>query len=265
LVGLGWTDRRVDLALERGLLIPRFRNVYSYGHDQITPRGHWFAALLACGMGALLSHRTAAAVWAILDDLRRVFDVTVPRHSQAGAHIRGIRLHRRDLPPQDVTTLDGLRITTPARTLLDLAATEPARRVHRAVDQALVTEIYDQTAVDELLHRCRGHRGVARLKAVLDERHPDAHRARSELERMALQSLRAAGWPDPEVNVVVAGLEVDLLWRDRGLVVELDGRRFHAHRGHADRERDERLRAAGLEVRRFGWGEVASGSFLRAL
>ena len=152
-----------------------------------------------------------------------------------------------------------------ARTLLDLAATEPPRRVHRAVNEALVLRLFDQAAVDDLLRRCRGHRGVARLRTVLDERHPDAHRTRSELERIALQKLRDAGLPDPEVNVTVAGLEVDLLWRDHNLVVEIDGRRFHAHRRHADRERDSRLENAGFTVRRFGYAEVTTGSFVTAL
>ena len=78
LIAVGWTDRRVDLAIERGALIPRYRNVYAYGHDQLQPRGHRFAALLACGDGALLRHRSAAAARGLLDDLRAVVDVTVP-------------------------------------------------------------------------------------------------------------------------------------------------------------------------------------------
>jgi very-short-patch-repair endonuclease len=265
LVAVGWTNRQVDLAIDRGVLIPRYPNVYAYGHDQLRPHGRRSAALLACGDGALLSHRSAAAARGLLDDARQVFDVTVPRRSQVGGHIDAIRLHRRDLPATDVTTHDGLRVTTVARTLLDLAATEPPRRAHRAVNEALVQNIYDQAAMDDLLHRCRGHRGVARLRLVLDERHPDAHRTRSELERLALEKLRAADLPDPEVNATVRGLEVDLLWRDHKLVVELDGRRFHAHRRHVDRERDVVLTDASYEVHRFGWGEVAGGSFVAAL
>jgi very-short-patch-repair endonuclease len=124
--------------------------------------------------------------------------------------------------------------------------------------------VYDQWAVDEVLRRRPALRGVAVLRQVLEERHPDSHRTRSELEAIALERLAPARLPRPRVNAWLADLcvEVDLLWEGENLAVELDGRRYHAHRTRRDAARDALLESFGYRVLRFGWGDVTAGPFV---
>ena len=161
----------------------------------------------------------------------------------------GIRLHySRTLTEDDRAVVDSIPVTGVPRTLLDLAAVAPAR-LDRALEQAERLELFDLLAVLSLLDRCGRHPGAGRLRRALAAYVPLPY-TRSELERRFLRLVDDAGLPAPAVNVVVAGYEVDMLWPDRGLVVELDG--FEHHRTRAaferDRRRDEDLKLAGLEV-----------------
>ncbi len=264
LLDAGLRESTVDRLIALGRLIRLHRGVYAVGHACLRPEGHRLAAVLACGVGAALSHRSAAAGWGLLDDARSQIDVTVPVGRTCGLTLPGLVVHRARLPEADRAEVGGIAVTSIARTLVDLASTAPRRVVARAVDATLVEQLYDQHAVDEILRRERGRRGVAALRAVLDERHPDAHRTRSELEALALERIVAAGFPGPRVNAWLAypALEVDLFWEREMLVVELDGRRYHAHRRRRDAERDAVLTAAGYRVRRFGWGDVTAGPFV---
>ncbi len=254
-VGPGWIDRQVAT----GWLVVLWPGVYAVGHRRLLPRARRIGVLLACGADAALSHRSSGDGLGLIADRRAIWDVTVPRGCKRGAKLPGIRVHRSTLRPDQVTEIDGVRMTGVARTLVDLAAIEPERHVSRAVDAALREQLYDQRSIDGEIRS--GRRGAARLRHVLEARHPDAHLTRSELEARALELLAVRGLPRPEVNVWLGDLflEVDLLWRSSGLVVELDGRRYHAHRRAADAERDRRLEAVGLEVCRYGWGDVTSG------
>jgi hypothetical protein len=258
LLALGVSRREIARRLHSRRLIALFPGVYAVGHVHLRSEGRRRAVLLACGPESALSHRSSLAGLDLLEDRRRIWDVTVPPNHARGRSSPKIRLHRALLLPEQVVEHDGIRMTGVARTLVDVAAVERPRLVSRAVDAALQRELYDQRTIDAEIRS--GRRGAARLRKVLEERHPDAHLSRSELESRALESLAARGVPRPSVNVWLAGLdvEVDLLWRDEALVVELDGRRYHAHRRKADAERDAHLRAAGLEVRRYGWGDVVS-------
>jgi very-short-patch-repair endonuclease len=172
-------------------------------------------------------------------------------------------VHRARLADVDCDEVDGIPVTSIPRTLVDLAGSGPRRFVARAVDQALVHRVYDQWAVDEVLRRKPALRGVAVLRSVLEERHPDSHRTRSELEAIALERLAAARLARPRVNAWLADLcvEVDLLWGRERLAVELDGERYHAHRTRQDAARDVLLESFGYRVLRFGWGDVTAGPF----
>lgn len=148
------------------------------------------------------------------------------------------------------------------RTLLDLAGVLPARELRKAVAEAEVLRILDLTALRNLIRRSRGRRGVARLRLLLDELDPATKRTRSELERLFLRMCTSADLPRPEVNVVLdvgdGCLEADFLWRDSGLIVEADGRRFHDTNSafNHDRRREQRLQLAGWRVSRCTWWQV---------
>jgi very-short-patch-repair endonuclease len=264
LVGAGLSEQTVDRLMRLGRLVGLHRGVYAVGHSQLRPEGHRLAAVLACGTGARLSHRSATAAWGLVNDGRKRFDVTVSPGRARGLTLPGLIVHRARLATLDCDEVDGIPVTSVARTLVDLAGSSRRRLVARAVDAALVRRLYDQQAVDEVLRRERGRRGVAVLRRVLEERHPDSHRTRSELEAIALEKLSSVELPAPRVNAWLAepGMEVDLLWDRERLVVELDSRRYHAHRARQDAERDALLEAHGYRVRRFGWGDVTAGPFV---
>jgi very-short-patch-repair endonuclease len=252
---LGFTTEAIRRRVESRRLIRLYRGVYAVGHASETAHGAWIAAVLACGDGAVLSHRSAAALYGILSDARATIDVTTKR-GRAGHP--GIRLHRvRTLHEEDVTVVDGIPVTSVARTLLDLAETVPLRLLRRAVEQAEKLGLFDLTAVERVIARSSGRRGVKPLRAVLAERIVPAD-VRSELERLLPEICRAAGLPQPALNVSVAGRVVDALFAREKVVVELDGYRWH--RSPAELERDDEtivaLKLAGYRVLRFTYGQV---------
>lgn len=260
LVEAGLTRGVIARLLTSRRLVRIYDEVYAIGHRQLRPEGHRLAAVLAGGPGAVLSHRSSAEALGLLADRRTRADITLPPGHARGRRQAGLVVHRSRLAEADRTEVDGIPCTSVARTLVDIAGSGPRRHIERAVDQALVIQVYDQGAIDEIRPP---RRGVGVLRRVLEQRHPDSHLARSELERRALKRLDATGIPRPEVNVWLAdpSAEVDLLWPDEGLCVELDGRRYHAHRRAQDRARDARVEATGRQVLRFGWGDVTSGPF----
>jgi very-short-patch-repair endonuclease len=244
--------------LRRGELVPLHRGVYAVGHGWLVPDARVIAAALACGPTAVASHRTAA-------DLHDLRNSTHSRPSMAVARgrskpIPGVDVHRRTLLPDEITTVRGIRVTTVARTLVDLAAVEPPHRIARLVDRAIELDRYDQRALDAQFARPRP--GTGALRRILHDRDPDSHRLKLELEHAMHALIRAHDLPRPEVNAWLPehNLSPDLLWRGHRLVVELDGRRFHtaptAFEG--DRRKTADLQAAGYTVRRFTWRQVTT-------
>jgi very-short-patch-repair endonuclease len=159
-------------------------------------------------------------------------------------------------------TVRGIPCTTVERTLLDLAAVIPVWQLRRALAEAEVLRIVDLSALRALLRRSRGRRGVARLRLILDELHPETKRTRSELERMFLRMCRKGRLPTPEVNVSlhISGrqLKPDFLWREAGLIIEADSRRFHDTDSafQHDRWREQLMQLAGWRVSRCTWEQV---------
>ena len=220
------------------------------------------AAVLACGPEAVLSHRPAAFLHGILDDSRSRVDVIAP--NRRGRAPKGIAAHRNGtLTPTDQMVIDGIPCTSLARTLLDLAATQSPPTLAFAVNQAEVEEILDLTEIIELLKRSRGRRGVARLRLAIELHDPDEQEARRELEKKLLRLFKRGGLR-PEVNghLVVDGISMmpDFIWRDARLIVEADSRRVHgtATAFEKDRQRDQRLAAAGWTVIRCTWHQVTN-------
>ena len=234
-----------------------WRGVYTFGHSELRLQGRLLGAVFACGPGAVLSHRSAADRWGILATARRAIDVTVGtrngRRRQAGIDLHCVR----HLDQSDVTTLDGIPITTVARTLIDLCAMVPPRMVERALEQSYVLRLIAPNAIEEALERARG-RKTAALRRLLAAEQRAPTLTRSELEEAFLALCRRGGLPDPEVNVQLHGYEVDFLWRRQRRVVEVDGYAFHSVRRafERDRRKDVDLELAGFPVTRFTHDQV---------
>ena len=198
------------------------------------------AAVLACGPDAVLSHRSAAALWRIQPRWPARIDVTAPsrrRHPN-------LRIHHS--PDAESTMHHGIPVTTPARTLLDLADVLDDRALTRALNEAQVLRLTAPAHLTTFLTSHPGRR-TSRLARELS-----ATATRSHLEDDFLRFLRRHRLPIPELNQHIAGHEVDAVWRDRRLVAELDGYAFH-HTRHAfehDRDRDADLLDAGFSTLR---------------
>ena len=219
------------------------------------------AAVLACGEGALLSHRSAVALHELLGGGGAGIDVTVP--GRRGVSRPGLRVHRPAcLSDADRAMVRGIPCTSVPRTLLDLAQVASPRILERACDQAEVLRVLDMNAVRELLVRRKGHPGVRRLRAVLETGHLGESIPRSALEERFLRLCRRSDLPPPEVNVwmTLGGeeTEVDFLWRRPRVVVEVDSFATHGTRQafQRDHRRDQMLRLGGWEVVRFTWDDV---------
>jgi very-short-patch-repair endonuclease len=245
----GLTDDAVKRRVRSGRLHRLYRGVYAVGHTALGNEGRWMAAVLACGAGAVLSHRSAAELWTMLSPGSGVIHVTVP--IPGGRRRRpGIRLHRfPSLPTSATTHRNGIAVTTPARTIADL------RRV-ASPDEA----------------RCAIREAEFAGLDVADEASRDSEPTRSKLERRFLRLCRRHRLPLPEVNQRIGPYEVDFLWRECRLVVETDG--WQGHRGRvafeADRAKDLELKLLGYEVVRFTYRQVekrpaAVAAKLRAL
>ena len=257
----GLSPSAVRERVASGRLVRIHRGVYAVGHGRLTLRGHWMAAVLAYGPGAVLSHRSAAALHGTRPDNRPKTDVTVP--SPSARRRPGIVVHRSTtLRPADITTIDGIPCTSLARTLLDLADDVDRTGVERAVSQAEVLGIFDLREVEDVLSRATGRHGAGVLRSVLAE-YDGPTLTEKELEARFLALCRAASLPKPEVNAWITlddGIvyKVDFLWRAEHLVVETDGWGSHGTRQafENDRRRDRRLRLAGWDVVRFTWRDV---------
>jgi very-short-patch-repair endonuclease/predicted transcriptional regulator of viral defense system len=270
LLAAGVTVAEIEGRVRRGLLIPLHRGVYAVGHALLRPTGHRLAAVLACGAGAALSHRAAGAHLALRRSAGTTIDVTSTRG--AGRSRPGLRVHRGRLEPWERTVHDSVPVTTPARTLLDLAEVLPREALRRAVAEAEHQRVFDLTDLERTLDAHRHRPGAARLRALLAEAGVGDDLTRSELEERVLAICDRHGVPRPRVNARVAGLEVDFHWPAARLVVEADGRRFHltAPAFERDRERDALLLLHGLRVlrltsRRIAREPDAVGATLRAL
>jgi predicted transcriptional regulator of viral defense system len=258
----GLTRQGVHERVVSGRIYPMHQAVYSLTPSVMTQRGKFMAAVLACGPGAVLSHRSAAYLWGLVDSWEEPIDVTAP--NRRGRSPEGVAAHRDgSLQPIDTTIRFGIPCTTVARTILDFAGVEPEWKVRKVVAQAEVLRILDQSRLRALLKRSRRRRGVARLRLILDTIHPQTKRTRSELERLFLAMCEKHSVPEPEVNVWLPApdgkrYQADFLWRDEGLIVEADSRRFHdTYTAFVeDRKRQQQLELAGWRVTRCTWEEV---------
>jgi Transcriptional regulator, AbiEi antitoxin len=260
LAELGLSPRSVRHRAQIGRLYRLYHGVYSTTPPALlSRRGRWLAAVLACGPGALLSHRSAAALHGIRDTRRAGVDVTSPR-SRGRGH-KGIDAHRATtLTPADIATVDGIPCTSLARAVVDLAPLVNRRAVERAIDQSDMLEIFDLRAFDDVLARNPTHRGAPIVRGILDEyQRQEAHFStltENEFEEAFFALCDAAGFPRPEVQqyLILPGGEpvrADFMWRDLRIIVETDGGKFH--RTYWTRERNA---TTDLLLAEAGWQTV---------
>ncbi len=270
LLGLGRSG--VSRRAKNGRLYRVHRGVYAVGRPHLTQRGHWMAAVLACGPKAVLSHRSAAALHGIRQDNRAKIDVCVPSPSARSRPT--IDVHTSlTLEAADITVVDSIPCTTVARTLVDLGDVVSPRAVEQAVDQAEVLRVFDGKAVDEALAHAGPRRGVGILRGVLAG-YKQPTLTRRQLEERFLAICRNASVPSPAVNAWITladgvAYQADFLWRAERFIAETDGRDVHTTRKafEHDRLRDQRLTLAGYTVVRFTWRQVVDqpGSVAEAL
>ena len=240
LLTVGFSEDQVDRLRAARRLHNVHLGVYAVGHRLMTARSWWMAGVLASGPDARLSHRSCGALTNVRRTSIAYVEVTVP---QRRGTVDGVRTYvSARLQSQDCDEIDGIPCTSLARTLLDLAAILPRREVERACDEAEVQRLFDLRALEDVLDRSCGCRGVANLRAVLDEHAIGTTLTRPGLEVRTLAALDRAGVRRPEVNVRVAchnGIapEVDVLWRRERLVLETDGGRFHSTPRQIERDR----------------------------
>jgi hypothetical protein len=272
LLSLGLSHPTITRRIAAGRLHHIHPGVFAVGHPALRDEARRLAAQLSVGDEGVISHRSAAVLWDLPVREGSFVDVTTPRRS--GRIAPAIALHRvrRVLDPADVCARRGLRCTSAARTIVDLADVLPYRELERAIEAAEVAGAIDISTVLAAQARVPGRRGARRLKLALAGYRPRPKVTRSELEARFLRLCRRSDVPAPNVNARVAGLEVDFTWPAHRLAVETDGRSYHATRAafERDRRRDARLTVAGWRVVRFTWAQVVDepaecAAVLRAL
>jgi very-short-patch-repair endonuclease len=243
----------------RGARLHRVHHgVYAAGHARLTLRGRYWAAVLACGGpdAAALSHRTAAAIWDLLPPPNGKLDVTTLGRSES---MPGLRVHRGATVHGDVVRqADGLTVTSPTRTLIDLADVLTPHQLTRTCHRAEILRALDAKAIAARLAELPGRRATTLRRALATLTHADPQQTRSELEERFLSLTGQYRLPPPRTNATVLGHVVDFLWPAERLIVETDGAATHntltAFRN--DRRRDLALKLAGYEVIRLTWDDV---------
>ncbi len=249
LIELGFTRSEIATRIRLGRLIRVYPGVYAVGHPRPEPIARAAAAVLACGDQAALSYFSAAALWGFVKRWPQIPEVTVPARRRPS----GIRVHLHPaLESQDIRRHRGIRVTSPARTVLDIAPRLTQARRARAVNEARLNAGLRVNHLADAIARNPYHRGTRLLRPFAEHA---TGPTRSEFEDRFLAFAREYGLPTPQMNVRVIGYEVDALFADAKVVVELDGWEFHSSKRsfERDRERDAALLAAGYVSLRVTW------------
>lgn len=257
---IGLSNDAIDHEIRIARLHRVFRGVYAYGNPRLDGRGRLWAAVLACGPGTVVSHRSAAALMGLLDRGPVVIDVIAP--GLHGRAINGIRPHKVRLPTGDeVGTFDGVPCTSPSRVFVDLAGTVGLSTLRSCFERGAAKGVLDLDGIEAVLAR-GPRRGAKALRALIADWRPAAPvlrqgRLKSPLEAKVLPVVLRDGAPEPRLNAPVEladgqWIEVDLLWEDQRLVVEADSREFHGTEAafERDRWRDRELMRVGYSTLR---------------
>jgi very-short-patch-repair endonuclease len=263
LLAAGVSGTMIGRLVDRGYLTPEHPGVYAAGHRAPIPGDREAAALLAVRAGAALSHRTARRWWGLgggsdVDPADASIHLTLPGARSRGP--RGVIVHRSTiLTARDLRLHDGLPVTSPARTLLDVACELPARDLERAHDEAIILRVLRPGDIAELLRRAGRHAGRRVLEELVTA-HTHPTFTRSEAEERFLALVRGAALIEPLVNTRRHGYEIDFLWPDFGFAVEIDGYAVHDRRRafERDRARDAALYGRGIVVIRITWHRLTT-------
>jgi very-short-patch-repair endonuclease len=253
-VGPGAIKHRIGV----GRLRPMHRGVYAVGHRALRREAWWMAAVLASGDGAVLSYRSAAALWGIRETARARIEVSAPRHRRSTARVE---VHFVAMQPDEIAVERGVPVTTPARTLFDLATVVSGDQLEHAFDEAEVRRLTSPVSLAALAARYPARRGARAIRRVLDNHRKNGETVlRSVLERRLLALLDDHGLPRPRMNRVGAEGELDARWPEQRLIVECDGFATHGTRKafEADRARDRALQVAGWRVVRITWRQLTN-------
>jgi very-short-patch-repair endonuclease len=252
LLELGYGPHAIQHRVEKGRLHPIHRGVYAVAWPELTPKGRWMAAVLACGPGAALSHDDAAALFAIRAERNGEIHVSIT--AAAFRRRPGIQIHRRT--QFEATRHDGIPVTTPTCTLIDLAARLTRDQLEAAVNQADKQNLTTPHALRKAIEELQRRPGAQALKEALDRR--TFTLTDSALERRFLRIAREAGLAKPKTQQRLNGFVVDFYWPDLNLVVETDGLRYHRTPAQQarDRLRDQAHTTAGLTCLRFTHEQV---------
>ena len=257
LLELGLTREAVAVRVEGKRLHRLHPGVYAVGHRVLSQRGRWMAAALAAGPGAVLSHRSAAALWGIRSASSHAIEVTTPHKTRSRT---GLRRHFALLPADEATEVDGIPVTIVPRTVFDLASVAPVDQVEHALRESERLRIHDALSLPHLLERYPRRRGARAVRECLRRRREvPLGVTREALEARFLRFLEQRGFSRPRLNEwVMLGerrYRVDCLWPVQRVIAELDGYATHGTQPafHADRGRDRRLTAAGYRGIRVTW------------
>ncbi len=240
LYALGLPRRAIECRIRVGRLIPVYRGVYAVGYVNRTPVARSAAAVLACGERAALSHASAASLWGFNRHWDMPFEVTAP-----SMRLReGITVHRsRTLARRDITKQLGIRVTSPARTILENAPRLAGKRLSRFVNDALRTPYLHVPDLADVLNRNPSHPGAKPLRRFVED--PATN---SPLEDDFVEFARRYGLPTPVTNTYLLGYEIDVFYPRERVIVEVDSHRFHSDRDsfERDRRRDVVMLEAGI-------------------
>ena len=251
---LGLRDSAITDRIAAGKLHRLHRGVYLVGHA-VPPFGaREMGAVLACGTGSAVSHVSAGALFEWVEENAGPVDISLPSRSRRSRD--GIRVHRpTSLAPEDIGLFDNtIPITSPVRTVIDLASVLAYRPLERAVHEATAQRVVTR---DQIAERLDGQRGAANLATIIAV-DGGLTLTRSEAEELLLALVRSAGLPRPLVNAKLHGYLVDFYWPDYRLVVEIDSGRWHGKPEALERDhrKNARLRSKGLDVIRYMYSQL---------
>lgn len=248
LLAAGLSGRQIERRLQAGRLHPLHRGVYAWGRQGVIRRGHWLAAVLAYGEGAVLSHLSAGTLWGLIGPSRGLVDVTSPGGRPGRV---GIALHRGLVDGDERSVNARIPVTAVPRTLVDLAGVLDERRLGRAFEEADRLRLLDMGALTLACDRAKRRRGIGNLRRLIEEARAPSY-PRSPLENRFVEFYRGhlSDLPEPLFNVLILDHEVDAYWPKHRLAVEMDSWEFHHHRAafEEDRARDAAFQAAGYRV-----------------
>lgn len=250
---LGLSDDQTDWRMERGWLRRLYRGVYQVGPGALTREGHWMAATLAVGHRGALSHRSAAELWGLIPGCSSPVHVTAP--GTGGRSRRsGLIVHRFTAPTETIIKRRIL-VSTPSRTIIDLAEVVDRRTLERALDEAERLRVCTEAQLRRAIERHPGRSGAAKLRAVLEGHAVGNTATENDFEELMLALCDENAIPRPRCQLPLGDYHPDFAWPEHGVIVETDGRATHGTRKafEADRARDAELTTAGWRVLRFTW------------